>query len=115
MKAGNRPKIFTDGEQKRDHIYVKDVVLATILAIDAPSGVYNVGTGIGTTFNEVVAALNAALGTNLEPEYIDNPYEGTYQNHTQADTTKAEQFLKFKAQWNFKDAVKDYVQWMEAQ
>lgn len=113
MLNNQRPKIFKMGDQKRDHIYVKDCVTATILALDAHSGVYNVGTGIATTFNEVIEALNEALETDLEPEYIDNPYEGTYQNDTQANTAKAESLLKFKAEWNFKDAVKDYHEWLK--
>jgi ADP-L-glycero-D-manno-heptose 6-epimerase len=111
MKSGKIPRLFKYGEQIRDHIYVKDVVLATLMAINAKkSGVYNVGTGIGTSFNQVVEALNEALGTEFKPKYFDNPYpKETYQENTQAETTKAEEFLGFKAKYSFKDAVKDYV------
>jgi ADP-L-glycero-D-manno-heptose 6-epimerase len=109
MMSGQRPRIFHDGEQKRDHIYVKDCVLANEKALSAPSGVYNVGTGVGTTFNEVVEYINRALGTSLEPDYIDNPYEGTYQEHTQADTTKAEKHLGFTAQYSTEDGIREYV------
>ncbi len=111
MKAGKRPRIFKMGEQKRDHIYVKDVVDATIKALDAKkSGIYNVGTGIATDFNELVKALNESLGTNLEPEYFDMPYDSkTYQADTQADTKNAEKFLGFKAKWTLKEGIKDYM------
>jgi ADP-L-glycero-D-manno-heptose 6-epimerase len=110
MKAGKRPRLFKFGEQKRDHIYVKDAVDATIKALDAKSGVYNVGTGIATDFNELVKVLNEVLGTNLKPEYFDMPYDPkTYQANTQADTAKAEKFLGFKAKWMLKDAIKDYM------
>ena len=44
------------------------------------------------------------------PEYIENPYEGTYQNHTQADTKKAEDTLNFKAQYSLKEAIKEYIE-----
>ncbi|MDP7141081.1 MAG: ADP-glyceromanno-heptose 6-epimerase [Candidatus Woesearchaeota archaeon] len=116
MKSGNKPKLFKMGEQIRDHIYVKDIVRAVILALDAPSGVYNVGTGVGTSFNEVVKVLNEVLGKELEIEYIDMPYDAkTYQANTQADTTLAEEKLKFKAEFSFKESVKDYVEWMEEQ
>ena len=116
MKEGKNPKLFKHGEQIRDHIYVKDIVRATILALDAPSGVYNVGTGIGTSFNEVVKVLNEVLGKELEIEYIDMPYDvESYQANTQADTTLAEEKLKFKAEVSFKEGVKDYVEWMEEQ
>lgn len=110
MKDGKRPRIFKWGEQKRDHIYVKDAVLANIRALDGKSGIYNVGTGIATSFNELVKILNGALGINFEPEYIDMPYKKeTYQNHTQADITKAEKELKFKTKYELKQAVKEYV------
>ena len=111
MKDGKQPKIFKFGEQKRDHIYVKDVVNSNILALDAPSGVYNVGTGIGTSFNDLIAHLNKALNMKLKPEYIEMPYDPkTYQNNTQADTALAEKMLKFKASWKLHDAVNEYVQ-----
>ena len=112
MLAGKRPRLFKYGEQKRDHIYVKDIVRANFLALQAPSGVYNVGTGIGTNFNEVVRVLNKVLGTNLEIEYIDNPYDSTYQNNTQADTNKAEKWLGFTVKYSFEEGVRDYHNWL---
>ena len=110
IKAGKQPKIFKYGEQKRDHIYVKDAVAATIKAIDAKkSGIYNVGTGIATSFNELINALNEVLGASLEPEYFDMPFgPKTYQNNTQADTKNAEKFLGFKAKYRLKQGIEDY-------
>lgn len=109
MKAGRRPRIFRAGEQYRDHIYVKDVVAANLKAAEAAqSGVYNVCTGKGTTFNEVVAALNAAMGLSLEPEYFENPYS-FYQNETQGDPSAAAAGLGFKSSWAFRDGVADYL------
>jgi ADP-L-glycero-D-manno-heptose 6-epimerase len=115
MLKGENPKLFKMGEQVRDHIYIKDVIKATILALDAKkSGVYNVGTGIGTSFNEIVKILNKVLGKNLEIDYIDNPYDlKTYQSNTQADTARAEKFLNFKADYSFEDGVKEYDRWLE--
>jgi ADP-L-glycero-D-manno-heptose 6-epimerase len=111
IKSGKKPRIFKWGEQKRDHIYIKDVVEATIIAANTKkSNIYNVGTGIATSFNELIKILNEVLGTDLKPEYFDNPYEGTYQNNTQADTTKAEKFLGFKAKWSLKEGIKDYME-----
>ena len=93
IRAGKNPRLFKYGEQKRDHIYIKDAVDATIKAIDAKSGIYNVGTGIATTFNDLIRILNEVFKTNLEPEYFDMPYDSrTYQHNTQTDTTKAEKF-----------------------
>ena len=73
------------------------------------SGVYNVGTGMTTTFNDLVKQLNKALGTELKPEYFDNPYGKTYQANTQADTANAVKFLGFKSKWKLLDAIKEYM------
>ncbi len=114
MKSGNNPRIFKFGEQIRDHIYVKDAVSATIKALGAKSGIYNVGTGIGTTFNDLIKILNEVLGKNFEPEYFDMPYDPkTYQSNTQADTKKTEEFLGFKHEWELKKGIKGYFIWLD--
>lgn len=112
IKANKNPRIFKYGEQRRDHIYVKDAVNATIKAINAKSGIYNVGTGIATSFNDLVKILNEVLNKNLEPEYFDNPYK-KYQNNTQADTTLAEKELKWKAEYSLKEGIRDYMKWLK--
>ncbi len=113
MKNGKNPRIFKFGQQKRDHIYVKDAVEATIMAVKAKkSGVYNVGTGIGTTFNELVNSINEAMGADLEPEYFDSLYGKDYQENTQADTENAEKFLGFKAKYDLTDGINEYMRWL---
>ncbi|OGW77470.1 MAG: ADP-glyceromanno-heptose 6-epimerase [Omnitrophica bacterium RIFCSPHIGHO2_02_FULL_49_9] len=108
MRSGKRPRIFHDGEQMRDHIYVKDVVQANLLALDANgSGIVNVGTGTATTFNRVIELLNHVLSLNLEPDYFDNPYP-FYQNKTQADPEQAERLIGFKAKFSVEDGIRDY-------
>ncbi len=114
MKENKKPRLFKHGEQKRDHIYVKDVVQATIKATEAKSGIYNVGTGIATSFNELINILNEILKKDLHPEYFDNPYNlKTYQSNTQADTSLAEQNLRWKARYTLKQGIKDYMGWLE--
>ncbi len=109
MKAGKRPRIFKFGEQKRDFVYIKDVVECTIGAREAKqSGVINVGTGQATSFNDVVAALNEALGSSLEPDYFDNPYD-FYQNYTQADMSHTEKLTGFKPKFTTREGILDYV------
>lgn len=109
MKAGRRPRIFEFGEQYRDFIYVKDVVDANIKAFEkAAPGVYNVCTGRKTDFNGIVAALNATLGTSLQPEYFKNPYS-FYQNETLGDPAKAQKAFGFRAQWTTERAIQDYL------
>lgn len=109
MKAGRRPRVFRQGEHKRDFVYVKDVVAMTIAAANAPqSTVLNCGSGQAISFNEVIAELNRALGTTLETEYIDNPYS-FYQPHTEADMTRAQKELGFTPQFPPTRGIADYV------
>ncbi len=112
MKAGQRPRIFKHGEQKRDFVYVKDVVEGSIRALDAQmSGTYNLGTGQARSFNELVDVLNKCLGTNFQPDYIDNPH-AHYQNFTQADLTNARSALGYEPRFPLEDGVRDYMQWL---
>jgi ADP-L-glycero-D-manno-heptose 6-epimerase len=115
IKFNRKPRIFKFGEQIRDHIYVKDAVDATIKAVDTKkSCIVNVGTGIGTTFNELVNVLNEVLEKDLKTEYFDMSYDPkTYQSNTQADTTKAENLIGFKAKWSLKEGIKDYFNFLD--
>lgn len=107
--AGKRPRIFKWGEQRRDFIYVKDVVTATLKAREArQSTIVNVGTGQSTSFNEVIDALNEGLGTDLKPDYFDNPYN-FYQDFTQADTSRARAEIGFDPQFTTRQGILDYV------
>ena len=112
IKAGQRPRIFKHGEQKRDFVYVKDAVEGSIRAFDAQtSGIYNLGSGHARSFNELVAVLNKCLGTNLQPDYIDNPH-AHYQDFTQADLTKARSALGYEPRFPLEDGVRDYMHWL---
>lgn len=114
MAQGQRPRIFKWGEQYRDFIYVKDVVQANWKAFEfGGSDVFNVGTGRPTTFNQVISILNKILGTHQPIEYFDNPY-GFYQEATQADATRANSALGFKAAYTSDKGIDDYVDFLKS-
>lgn len=74
MKAGKQPVIWGDGTQTRDFIYIDDVIDNVMeLADKRAEGIYEIGTGVNTSLNEVVATINRVLGTNIEPKYINKP------------------------------------------
>ncbi len=109
MMGGKRPRIFKWGEQRRDFIYVKDVVAATIRACEAKRNtIVNIGTGQSTSFNEVIEALNEGLGTRREPDYFDNPYD-FYQNFTQADISRTKREIGFEPQYPTREGIIHYV------
>lgn len=66
------PKIYGDGEQTRDFVYVQDVVQAIILAIKKSRNVqYNVGSGIEVSINELYKELASIIETDIEAEYCE--------------------------------------------
>ena len=112
MKSGQRPRIFKHGEQKRDFVYVKDAVEGSIRALDAQtSGIYNLGSGQARSFNELIDVLNKRLGTNFQPDYIDNPH-AHYQNFTQADLTNVRSALGYEPRFPLEEGVRDYLKWL---
>jgi len=112
MKAGQRPRIFKYGEQERDFVYVKDIVEGNIRALSAKkSGIYNLGFGKARSFNELVEILNCSLGTNFEPDYIENPH-AHYQNFTLADLANVRGAIGYEPQYSLERGVADYMKWL---
>ncbi len=83
----HRPGI-ADGDQRRDFIYVDDVVRVTmwLLATPSVSGLFNVGTGKARSFKDMMLAAFAALGKTPDIAYIDMPAEirDSYQYFTES-------------------------------
>jgi ADP-L-glycero-D-manno-heptose 6-epimerase len=115
MKAGKRPRVFKNGDQKRDFVHVDDAVQCTLLAMDSGKpGVFNTGSGEARSFNELIAELNAALDAKLEPEYIENPYP-FFQPFTQADLTRSKAELGYEPKYNLATGIRAYVAWLKEQ
>jgi UDP-glucose 4-epimerase len=71
LAEGQRVKIFGDGRQTRDYVYVGDVVTATLAAAGQAGGVFNVGTGRETSVLELYEVARRVSGIDLEPEFAD--------------------------------------------
>jgi len=110
VRKDEAPVIFGDGTQTRDFTYVTDVVEALVLAWkkDLECEVFNVGTGIAYSFNDVIDLLNRLLGKNVRPIYKPNPIKN-YVQDTLADMTKAEKFLGFKAKVTLEEGLRDLI------
>jgi ADP-L-glycero-D-manno-heptose 6-epimerase len=108
MRAGKQPRIFAPGEQRRDFVYIDDVVQANLKALESKtSGAFNVGAGQSWTFNQVVAELNRVLDTNLAPDYFANPYSFT-QDWTETDLTLARKTLGYQPAFDLAKGVDAY-------
>ncbi len=108
-----RPE-FTDGGQRRDFIYVKDCVevIGWLLDHRTANGVFNVGTGQARSWNELAAAVFAAMDRPLAIDYIDMPptLREKYQYYTQSTMTRLAAAGCPTRCTSLEDAVRDYVQ-----
>jgi ADP-L-glycero-D-manno-heptose 6-epimerase len=95
IRSGRAVQLFkshrdgiADGDQRRDFIYVDDVVRVVMWLMATPktSGLFNVGTGKARSFKDLILSAYGALGTKPNIQYIDMPeaIRGSYQYFTEA-------------------------------
>ena len=93
VKNSRKPVIFGDGTQTRDFIYVDDVISAIINSTELPQqGIINVGSGIPTSFNQVIEKIGNIVEKKIKPVYVKK--ESNYVEKLQADTKLMESTLK---------------------
>jgi ADP-L-glycero-D-manno-heptose 6-epimerase len=120
IRAGRVVQLFkshrdgiADGDQRRDFIYVDDVVrvIMWLLATPSVSGLFNVGTGKARSFKDLILAAYAALGTRPNIDYIDMPEQirGSYQYFTQSEVDRLRQAGYNGGFTTLEDAVRTYV------
>ncbi len=99
IKSGRVVQLFkshrdgiSDGDQRRDFIYVDDVVRVVMWLLATPSvgGLFNVGTGKARSFKDLMLSAYAALGTGANIQYIDMPEQirGSYQYFTESEVDR---------------------------
>ncbi len=120
LKTGRPVQLFkshrdgiADGDQRRDFIYVDDVVrvILWLLATPSVSGLFNVGTGEARSFKDLMLSAYAALGTTPNIEYIDmpEPIRGSYQYFTQSEVDRLRAAGYNGGFTTLEDAVGQYV------
>ena len=106
-------KDYKNGEQLRDFIYVKDVVSIIEWFINNPksNGLFNVGTGIPRSFNDIAKAVFANSNKREKIEYIDTPKKirSQYQYFTKANIKKLRDLGYKKDFFSLEDGIKDYI------
>jgi len=111
LLRGERPIVFGDGEQCRDFVYVGDIVEATCQAM--LSGVHgeaiNVGSGTGTSVNQVASLLCARLRPDIVPSH-EPEHPGELRNSI-ADIGKARQLLGYEPRHKLEDRIDDVIAW----
>jgi ADP-L-glycero-D-manno-heptose 6-epimerase len=121
IRAGRPVQLFkshrhgiADGDQRRDFIYVNDVVRVMMWLLSAPSvcGLFNVGTGKARSFKDLMLAAYAALGTAPNIQYVDMPEQirDSYQYLTQSDVDRLQNAGYNGGFTELEDAIDAYVQ-----
>ncbi len=106
-------KEYPNGGQLRDFIYIKDCVdvIWWFLNNRTESGIFNVGTGTASTWNDLAESVFLSMDKKTDIKYIDMPdhLKDKYQYYTCADTNKLRKAgcqIKFTT---IKEAAKDYI------
>jgi UDP-glucose 4-epimerase len=110
MSQGRQPKIYGDGLQSRDFVYVENVVGAMLKAAAAPSAagkVYNIGNGGSSIILDLVSALNQLLGSHIQPVHAP-PRAGDIR-FSQADISRARRDLGYDPSVSFLEGLRRTV------
>ena len=114
IEAGTPPRIFGDGSQSMDFVYIEDVARANLAALTSSvsDDVFNVGTGVQTTLNELCELLLKITGSGLRPEYREARKVNNVQAR-RAAIDKAATVLGFRAQTKLEDGLRALLAWRE--
>ena len=115
IEAGTPPLIFGDGNQSMDFVFVEDVAKANLLAAqsDINDEVFNVGTGIQTSLNELCAVVLQLMNSSLQPEHRPARAVGNVQRR-RAAIEKAETMLDFRATVSLEQGLRELIRWRQA-
>jgi UDP-glucose 4-epimerase len=111
LQGGGTPKIYGDGRQTRDYVFVGDVVDAVLRAAGHEGGVFNVGTGVETSVLELYAAIVAATGIEREPEHVEARL-GELQRSV-LDPSAAERELGWRPRTALEDGLRTTWSWVQ--
>jgi UDP-glucose 4-epimerase len=110
MLQGVTPTIYGDGLQVRDYVHVNDIVQANSLAlIKGDNGIFNIGSGVGTTVNELYRLLANLLSFRPSPQYVP-PRTGELQR-IYLNAQKAKQHLGWSAEILIERGLGMTIEW----
>jgi UDP-glucose 4-epimerase len=112
IAAGRPPLIFGDGRQTMDFVCVPDIARANVLAAEADvtDAVFNIGSGVETSLNELAETLLRVMGSNLTIEYgPERAVNGVTRRL--ADTAGAKEGLGFTAEIGLEEGLTRLVEW----
>jgi UDP-glucose 4-epimerase len=122
LSKGLPPIIYGDGTRTRDFVSVDDVVDGILLSAKAMENkynghlnfppVFNIGSGKGTSINEIAAKMIAISGLELDPIYEKGNQNSGVILHSYADMTKAKSVLQFVARKDLEEGLREIIEQM---
>jgi UDP-glucose 4-epimerase len=114
IESGKPPLIFGDGSQSMDFVFVEDVARANLVATqsDVTDQVFNVGTGVQTSLNELCDLLLRLTNSRLRPEYRESRAVANVQTR-RAAVEKAKRELGFEASVSLEQGLRDLIRWRQ--
>ena len=111
LARGEQARIFGDGMQTRDYVYVGDVARATLAALGHEGGVFNVGTGRETSVAELYELCARVAGSDRTPEHA--PARLGELQRSFLDPTLAADTLGFRAMVDLEDGLRSTWDWIQ--
>jgi UDP-glucose 4-epimerase len=111
LSRGEQARIFGDGGQTRDYVYVGDVARATVSTIGNEGGVFNVGTGRETSVTELYELCARVAGSDISAEHV--PARLGELHRSFLDTTQAAESLGFTAMVDLEDGLRATWEWVQ--
>jgi UDP-glucose 4-epimerase len=110
---GQTPRINGSGEQTRDYLFVEDVMRANMAASELElDGIFNVGTGVETSVNDLYAALTRALGIDRPAEH--GPAKAGEQMRSVLDGSRLRQAANLPDPVQIDEGLRRTVEWLHA-
>jgi UDP-glucose 4-epimerase len=112
IEVNRPPLIFGDGQQSMDFVYVRDIAHANLLALqsEVADEVFNVGTGVQTTLNELCELLLEVMGSPVRPEYREARKVNNVRSR-RSSIEKAEKLLGFQAKVTLEEGLLKLIEW----
>ena len=112
LARGEEARIFGDGEQTRDYVYVGDVARASLAALGQEGGVFNIGTGRETSVNELYELCRTVAGSDTEAAHV--PARAGELQRSVLDPSRASADLGFMAFVGLEDGLQATWEWLRA-
>lgn len=113
--AGESINVWGDGEVIRDYIYINDVIdaLCSIIDYDGKQSIFNVGSGVGTSVNNIIELLHNIFEGKLNVDYF--PSEKHDVKINVLDVSRIHKLTGWKAKTSLEIGVKDYIEYLKSQ